>query len=139
MCQVLLKCYHNEGDDFLRLHILGCKTAIFGTLPKKRHYKNRVRYSEMLGGPVQTNYSYRTPRASMRIGIMHDNARLQIPARSVGSLRQVSFQTLKNFPYSHVTPSDHQPLGSLKDALRGRHFDSDHEVKAAAHAWPIAE
>ena len=32
--------------------------------------------------------------------------------------------------------SDYYKFGPLKEALRGRRFDSDEEVKEAVHSWP---
>ena len=38
-----------------------------------------------------------------------------------------------------VAPSDYHLFGPLKDALRGRRFTSDQEVKEAVHAWLAAQ
>jgi transposase len=39
-------------------------------------------------------------------------------------------------PYSpDLAPSDFHLFWPLKDALRGRHFRSDEEVKEAVHDW----
>jgi hypothetical protein len=38
-----------------------------------------------------------------------------------------------------LAPSDYNLFGALKEALRGRRFTSDQDVKEAAHAWLAAQ
>ena len=43
-------------------------------------------------------------------------------------------------PYSpDLVPSEYHLFGLLKEALRGRRFTSDEEVKEAVHAWLAAQ
>jgi hypothetical protein len=62
---------------------------------------------------------------------MFDNARPHTAAHTVGSLHQLKSEVPKLPLYGrNVPPSCYQPSGPLKDALRGRRFASDLEVKA---------
>jgi hypothetical protein len=46
------------------------------------------------------------------------------------------FEVLEHLPYSpDLTPSDYHLFGLLKDALRGREFSTDKEVREAVHKW----
>jgi hypothetical protein len=63
--------------------------------------------------------------------MLQDNAR----PHTVESLRQLNLEALKHSPYcSGLAPSDCYLFGPLKDALRGRYFASDQEVKEVVHA-----
>jgi hypothetical protein len=66
--------------------------------------------------------------------MLHDNASPHTATHSVESLRQLKFEVWKHPPYSLDLPPDCRLFGPLKDALRGRHFASDQEVKKAVLA-----
>jgi transposase len=74
------------------------------------------------------------------VALLHDNARPHTAAHTVETLRQLNFEVLKHPPYSSdLAPSDYHLFGPLKDALRGRHFASDQELKEVVHAWLVTQ
>jgi histone-lysine N-methyltransferase SETMAR len=49
-------------------------------------------------------------------------------------VQQLGFELLQHPPYSpDLAPSDYHIFGPLKEALRGRGFASDEELKEAVH------
>jgi hypothetical protein len=51
-------------------------------------------------------------------------------------MQDLKLKMLPHPPYSpDLTSSDFHLFWPLKDALRGRHFGSDEEVKEAVHDW----
>ena len=72
--------------------------------------------------------------------LLRDNARPHSAAHTVETLQKLNFEVLAHPPYSpDLAPSDCHQFGPLKEALRGRRFTSDQELKEAAHAWLAAE
>ena len=68
--------------------------------------------------------------------LLHDNAR----PHTAETLRKLKFEVMTHPPYSpHHAPSDYHLFGPLKEALRGRCFTSDQEVKEAMHAGLAAQ
>jgi hypothetical protein len=68
--------------------------------------------------------------------LLHDNAR----PHTAETLRKLKFDVMAHPPYSpELVPSDYHSFGPLKEALRGRRFTSDQEVKEAVHAWLAAQ
>jgi hypothetical protein len=54
--------------------------------------------------------------------------------------QRLRFQILQHPPHSpDLSSSDYHVSGPLKDALRGRSFGNDDEVKEAVHSWPTAQ
>jgi hypothetical protein len=54
--------------------------------------------------------------------------------------QRLRFQILQHPPYSpDFSSSDYHESGPLKDALRGRRFGNDDEVKEAVHSWLTAQ
>ena len=78
-----------------------------------------------------------TPRTTVEsIVLLHDNVRPQIVAHTVETLQKLNFKVLAHPPYSpDLAPSDYHQFGPLKEALRGRRFTSDQELKNAVHEW----
>jgi len=71
---------------------------------------------------------------SKKVLLHHDNARPHTAAATVGTV-QPGFEH-HHAPYSpDLAPSDYHIFRPLKEALRGRRFNSDEEVKAAVHTW----
>jgi len=70
---------------------------------------------------------------------LHDNARPHTADYTVETLHKLKFEVLARPPYRpDLAPSDYQLFGPLKEALRGRRFTSDQELKEAALAWLAA-
>jgi hypothetical protein len=80
------------------------------------------------------------PRAIMKSDtVLHNNACLHTAAHTTESLHQLNF-VLKHSPHSpDLAPSNYQLFGPLRDTLRGCHFVTYHEVKAAVHAWLVTQ
>ena len=79
--------------------------------------------------------SKRRELLSKGVVLLLDNARPHTAAHTAETLRKFKFQIMAHPPYSpYLAPSDYYLLGSFKEALRGRRFTSDQEVKEAVHA-----
>jgi histone-lysine N-methyltransferase SETMAR len=73
---------------------------------------------------------------SKKVLLHHDNARPHTAAATVETVQQPGFERLQHPPYSpDLVLSDYHIFGPLKEALRGRRFTSDEEVKEAMHTW----
>jgi histone-lysine N-methyltransferase SETMAR len=111
--------------------------------PVLEHYQERsttvnsARYSEMLRDKLKP--AIRTKRRGLMskgVALLHDSACPHTAAHTVETLRHLIFEVLEHPPYSpDLAPSDCHLFGPLKDALRGRHFASDQELKEVVHAW----
>jgi len=66
--------------------------------------------------------------------LLHDNARPHTAAHTVETLQNLKFEVLAHPPYNpELAPSDYHLFGPLKEALRGRRFTADQELKEAVH------
>ena len=73
---------------------------------------------------------------SKTVLLLHDKARPHTANATVETIQALHFETLSHPPYSpDLAPSDFHVFGPLNEALRGRHFSSDDEVKEAVHSW----
>jgi histone-lysine N-methyltransferase SETMAR len=115
--------------------------------PILEHYQERsttvnsARYSDILRDKLKP--AIRTKRRgllSKGVALLDDNARPHTAAHTLKTLRHLNFEVLEHPPYSlDLVPSDYHLFGPLKDALRGRHFASDEEVKEVVHAWLVTQ
>jgi transposase len=72
--------------------------------------------------------------------LLHDNARPHTATHTSETLRKLKFDVMAHPPYSpDLAPSDYHLFDPLKEALRGRRFTSNEEVKKAVHAWLTAQ
>ena len=77
---------------------------------------------------------------SKGIVLLRDNARPHTATHTVDTLQKLNFEILAHPPYSpYLAPSDYRLFGPLKEALSGRRFTSDQELKEAVHAWLAAQ
>ena len=77
---------------------------------------------------------------SKGVVLLHDNARPHTAAHTAETLRKLKFDVMAHPPYSpDLAPSDYHLFGPLKEALRGRRFTSDPEVKEVVLAWLAAK
>ena len=68
--------------------------------------------------------------------LLHDIARPHTAHLTINTIRQLNWEVLEHPAYSpDQAPSDFLLFGPLKDALRGRRFAADDEVKEAVHDW----
>ena len=72
---------------------------------------------------------------SKGVVLLHDNARPYTAAHTAETLQKFKFEVMSHPPYSpDLDPCDYHLFGPLKEALRGRRFTSDQEMKEAVHA-----
>jgi len=69
--------------------------------------------------------------------VLHrDNARPHTAAATVETIRKLKFELLPHPAHcTDLAPSDYHIFGKIKNALRGRRFANDEEVKDAVHTW----
>jgi len=117
------------------------------TGPILEHYQERsstinsARYNEMLIDRLKPEIRSKHPgQLSKGIVLLHDNARLHTAAYTVETLQKLEFEAVAHPLYSpDLVPSDYHLFGPLKEALRGRRFTTDQELKEAVHAWLAAQ
>ena len=116
---------------------LGLKRTYTGILSGKGGRTiNSARYSDLLANNLKP--AVRTKRRgllSMKVLMLHDNARPHMASHTVETSNHLGFEVLEHPAYSpDLTPSDYYLFGPLKNALQGRFF-TDKEVWEAVHKW----
>jgi len=98
---------------------------------------NSTNYCEMLRNELKPAIcKKRRGMLSKKVILHHDNARPHTAAATVETVQQMGFELLQHHPYSpDLAPSDYHIFGPLKEALHGRRFTSDAEVKEAVRTW----
>ena len=82
------------------------------------------------------NRSKRRGKLSKEILLLYDNARPHTAAHTLETPKQLKWEAMEHPAYSpDLAPSDFYLFGPLKNALWGRRFSSDDDVKAAVHQW----
>lgn len=111
--------------------------------PILEHYMEKgvtvtsVNYSNMLRNELRPAIrSKRRGRLTQGVLLLHDNARPHTAHLTINTIRQLNWEVLEHPAYSpDLAPSDFHLFGPLKNALRGRRFAADDEVKEAVHDW----
>jgi len=68
--------------------------------------------------------------------LQHDNARPHTASTTVATITDLHFECLPHPPYSpDLAPSDFHMFGPLKEAMGGKKFRSDEEVRHVVHEW----
>jgi histone-lysine N-methyltransferase SETMAR len=68
--------------------------------------------------------------------LLHDNARPHNATATVSTIEEQRFECIPHPPYSpDLAPSDFYVFGPLKDALSGKQFRDDDEVRLTVHEW----
>ena len=68
--------------------------------------------------------------------ILQDNARPHTAARTLAKIEDLGWKLLTHPPYSpDLAPSDFHLFGPLEESMKGIHFQTDEEVKAAVSNW----
>ena len=94
-------------------------------------------YCDILQGELKPAIcSKRRGKLSKEILLLHDNARPHPAAHTLETLKQLKWEAVEYPAYSpDLAPSDFHLFRPLKNALRGRRFSCDDDVKAAVHQW----
>jgi histone-lysine N-methyltransferase SETMAR len=80
------------------------------------------------GYPLKTERKFDTG-----VLLLNDNARAHTAHLTICTIRQLNWEVLEHPAYSpELAPSDFHLFGPLKNALRGRRFAADDEVKGGA-------
>jgi hypothetical protein len=98
---------------------------------------NSVRYSTMLEKKVEPPLCSRC-RGLLSKGVLllRENARLHTAAATVTTIQKLKFEMINHPLYSpDLAQSHYHVFGILKEALQGRRFHSDSEVKEMVHFW----
>ncbi|GFS16492.1 histone-lysine N-methyltransferase SETMAR [Elysia marginata] len=78
-------------------------------------------------------------RPDMDIGnvvLVHDNARILTSIRTRETIASFGWTTLPHPLYlSDLAPSDYHLFGSMKQGLRGKHYENDEELKSPVKTW----
>jgi len=70
----------------------------------------------------------------------HDSARPHMTAATIETIRKLKLGLLPHPAHSpDLAPSDYHIFRLLKNALRGRHFANDEEVKDVVYTWLHAQ
>ena len=77
-------------------------------------------------------------RGKLRRGILlhHDNASSHTARATTAAVQRLQFDICPHPPYSpDLAPCDFYLFSKLKDAIRGKHYESSDELKQAVKAW----
>ena len=115
--------------------------------PVLEHYQGRgttmnsAWYSEMLTDRLKPAiWSKLRGLLSKGVVLLHDNARPHTAAHTAETIRKLKFELMGHPPYSpDLVPSHYHLFCPLKEALKGRRFTSDQEVKDAVYARLAAQ
>ena len=78
----------------------------------------------------------RRGKLSAGVLLLHDNAPVQMSAKSHAAIQQCGFQQLNHPPYSpDLAPSDYFLFRVMKKFLRSKRLSSDEEVEEAVTTW----
>jgi histone-lysine N-methyltransferase SETMAR len=110
--------------------------------PILEHYQekgetdNGVRYSTMLEEKLKPAIHSHCGLLSKGVLLLRDNARPHSAAATVTTIQKLKIETINYPPCSpDLDPSNYHVFGMLKEALQGRRFHNDDEVKQAVHFW----
>jgi len=98
---------------------------------------NSQYYSDILENKIRP--AIRTKRRGLLtegVILLHDNARPHTAQLTKEKLQKLRWEILPHPPYSpDLAPSDFHLFGPLKEGLRGKHFQSNEEVKNQVRKW----
>ena len=94
-------------------------------------------YSDLLQNHLRPAIkSKRRGLLSSGVLLQHDNARPHTACTTVATITDLHFECLPHPPCSpDLAPSDFHMFGPLKEAMGGKKFRSDEEVRHAVHEW----
>ena len=98
---------------------------------------NSARYSDLLANNLKP--AVHTKRRGLllkKVLLLYDNARPHMASQTTETINHLGFEVLDHPAYSpDLAPSDYHLFGPLKNALRGRRFSTDKEVREVVHKW----
>jgi len=96
-----------------------------------------VNYSNILRNELRPAIrSKRRGRLTQGVLLLHDNARPYTAHLTINTIRQLNWEVLEHPAYiPDLASSDFHLFEPLKNALSGRRFAADDEVKEAVHDW----
>jgi len=96
---------------------------------------NSARYSDLLANNLKPAvHTKRRGLLSKKVLLLHDNARPHTASQTIETINHLGFEVLEHPAYSpDLAPSDYLLFGPLRNALRGRRFSTDKEVRLAVH------
>ena len=97
---------------------------------------NSKNYCELLTQVKKDIKNKRRRLQSRGVILLQDNARPHTAARTLAKIEDLGWKLLTHPPYSpDLAPSDFHLFGPLKESMKGIHFQTDEEVKAAVSNW----
>ena len=117
--------------------VLGLPMAYPSTLYGERCHSNKCQLLQHVkkwtkgGYPLKTERKFDTGCSALTL-----NSRPHTAHLTISTIRQPNWEVLEHPAYSpDLAPSDLHLLDPLKNALRGRRFAADDELKEAVHDW----
>jgi len=90
-----------------------------------------VNYCDMLRNEMRPAIS-----TKRRGRLLHENARRRTAHLTINTFQKMNWEVLEHPAHSpDLAPLDFHLFGPLKDALRGRQFTDDDDVKEAVNDW----
>ena len=97
---------------------------------------NSENYCELLTQVKKDIKNKRRGLQSRGVILLQDNVRPHTAARTLAKIEDLGWKLLTHPPYSpDLAPSDFHLFGPLKESMKGIHFQTDEEVKAAVSNW----
>ncbi|XP_047987147.1 histone-lysine N-methyltransferase SETMAR-like [Leguminivora glycinivorella] len=109
-----------------------CKGILLLDFKEPNTTINATYYSTFLTTLKQKIREKRRGMLSKGVRLLHDNAPVHTASVVQIAMKDLGFEQLDHPPYSpDIAPSDYYLFRDLKKSLRGRHFSTDEELKAA--------
>ena len=103
---------------------------------ERRNTVNSENYCELLTEVKKDIKNKRRGLQSRGVILLQNNARPHTAARTLAKIEDLGWKLLTHPPYSpDLAPSDFHLFGPLKESMKGIHFQTDEEVKAAVSNW----
>ena len=116
--------------------VLGQKWADHYQFLERGNTVNSENYCELLTQVKKDIKNKRRGLPSRGVILLQDNARPHTAARTLAKIEDLGWKLLTHPPYSpDLAPSDFHLFGPLKESMKGIHFQTDEEVKAAVSNW----
>ena len=115
---------------------LYCIYELYCIFLERGNTVNSENYCELLTQVKKNIKNKRRELQSRGVILLQDNARPHTAARTLAKIKDLGWKLLTHPPYSpDLAPSDFHLFGPLKESMKGIHFQTDEEVKAAVSNW----